>query len=146
MSATIRLSGGKAIAAIALIAGLAAFQFLAQTSTLSNHAAAQIKIHLASDYTRFSMPEIQQAAQSPSVSLEQVTDLVARIDPENIEIVSISARGSGDEIVARVEVAVAGGTPPDGRRVRYFKMRHSMLTGWTVDHPTTAASYYLSIP
>lgn len=145
MSATFKVSGGKAIAVIALLAGLAAFKFVAQSSTLGDHATAQIKFHLASEYTRFSLPEIQQAAQSPSVSIDQVTDLVTKINPDNIEIISIAARGSGDEVIVRVEVQVAGGDPPDGRRVRYFKMRHSMVTGWTVRNPATAVSYYLSL-
>ncbi|NIR45530.1 MAG: hypothetical protein GWN99_04060, partial [Gemmatimonadetes bacterium] len=42
-----------------------------------------------------------------------------------IEFTSISARGRGDDIVVKVEVQVAGEEPPDGERVRYFKMSHS---------------------
>jgi hypothetical protein len=146
MSAQIKLTGGKAVAAIAAVIAVVAFQFIVRSSTLDTEAAAQIKLHLAADYARHHLPEIQRAAQSPSAaSVDEVTEMVATIDPENIDIVSISARGSGDDIVARVEVEVNGGDPPDGRRVHYFKMRYSSLTSWTVRHSTTALSYYLKL-
>jgi hypothetical protein len=145
MSASIKLTGGKAVAALVVIAAVAAFQFLARTSTLGTEAAEQIKIHLASDYTRFSLPEIQRQVQSASVSTDDVSKLVSSVSPDNIEIMNITARGRGDDIAVRVEVRVSDGVPPDGRSVRYFKLRHSTLTGWTVRQTTTAMSYYLAM-
>ena len=144
MSATIKLTGGKAVAAMVVVVGIVAFQLMSQSSTVGTEAADQVKIQLASDYTRFALPEIQRAAQSASVSMDDVTKHVATVSPDNIEIVSIRTRGSGDGIVARVVVKVGGKTPPDGRSIRYFRLRHSVLTGWMVNGPTTPMSYYLA--
>jgi hypothetical protein len=75
---------------------------------------------------------------------EQLKDLMKGLDPEDVEIVSISARGRGEKIIARAEIRVGGEEPPDGRPVRYFRMRHSMATGWTVRSETQSWSYYLA--
>jgi len=45
----------------------------------------------------------------------------------------------------KVEVQVAGKDPPDGRRVRYFRMSHSTVTGWRVRWEASAFSYYLKL-
>ncbi len=45
--------------------------------------------------------------------------------------------------MVRAEILVDGGTPPDGRSVRYFRMRHSMVTGWRMRYEAHAVSYYL---
>jgi len=57
----------------------------------------------------------------------------------------VEVRGRGDDIVVKVEVQVAGKDPPDGRRVRYFRMSHSSVTGWRMRYETSALSYYLKM-
>jgi hypothetical protein len=45
----------------------------------------------------------------------------------------------------KIEIQVAGKDPPDGKRVRYYKMSHSTVTGWRVRRETTMLSYYLKL-
>ncbi len=47
--------------------------------------------------------------------------------------------------MVRVEISVAGKDPPDGKRVRYYAMSHSVVTGWYLERETTALSYYLKL-
>ena len=62
---------------------------------------------------------------------------------EEIEFVSVRTRGT-KEVVVRLEIKVRGQAPPDGRSVRYWRMRRSML-GWTMEYETTALAYYLKL-
>jgi len=145
MERTVRLTGTPALVVLALIVGVTAWQLVAQSTMLGTDAAAQLKLELSSEYARLHLPKLQEAAQNPAgTSPEDVMRMVADIRPDNIEIVKIAARGHGDDLVVRAEVEVAGHTPPDGRRVRYFVMTHSLITGWSVEYPTSALSYYLA--
>jgi hypothetical protein len=57
----------------------------------------------------------------------------------------MKARGTPDDLVVRVKIRVDGGRPPDGREVRYFRMRHSTITGWRMERETGALAYYLNL-
>ena len=51
----------------------------------------------------------------------------------------------GGEVVVKVEILVNETTPPDGERVRYYRMRHRPLSGWDVLGRTTVWSYRLAL-
>jgi hypothetical protein len=129
MSIEIKLKGWKGVAALVVIAAVVGFRLLSQERTLQTEAVEAIKTELAADYARQLLPEIQDAAQMPDADSAGIDQLVEKISTENIEIVSISARGRGDDVVVQVEIEVNGQDPPDGKRTRYFKMRHSMGIG-----------------
>jgi hypothetical protein len=62
-----------------------------------------------------------------------------------ISFASLKARGHGDDVIVRAEIQIGDQDPPDGRRVRYFRMSHSLLTGWRVEAETSALAYYLML-
>jgi hypothetical protein len=112
---------------------------------LQTEAIAAIKTELAAEYTRQLLPELQEATQTPDATSDGIVRIVDKISADNIEIVSISARGRGDDVVVRVEIEVQGQDPPDGERTRYYKMRYSSLLGWSVRHEVGKWSYYLTL-
>ncbi len=138
----IELKGWTAIAVLVVVVAVLAGKFLVERSTLESEAAEEIKFWLRGDY-------VSQGLQG--VDPEQMTEEELQAAGEEllglneIEFSSIGARGRGDDIVVRVEVQVAGADPPDGERVRYFKMSHSTVTGWRVRREATALSYYLKL-
>jgi hypothetical protein len=147
METKIKLTGPKAIAALVVIVGVVALQFLARQQTLQTEAVDQIKMHLSAEYARQHLPELQRATQNvdfEDVDETRIEEMMRQISTDNIEIVEIAARGRRGEYVARVEIEVDGLDPPDGRRIRYFKMTHSTLAGWRVIRDTSKWSYYLA--
>ena len=75
------------------------------------------------------------------MTVESVPDLVQH----DVEFKSIATLGKMSARVdfVRAEVIVDGGSPPDGRSVRYFRIsRKIMDPGWIVIGPSDAYSYY----
>jgi hypothetical protein len=144
MEKTLKLTGPKAVVAIVVIIAVAAFQLFSRKQTLQTQAVEAIKTHLVSEYARYHLPELQRATTDGSLTEERAEEIVGQLTQDNIDIVSISARGHGGRYVARVEVSVAGSEPPDGKPVRYLRMTHSSLIGWRVLRDTGAWNYYLT--
>jgi hypothetical protein len=138
----IELRGWKAIAAALVIAAVVVGKFAAERSTLESQAAEEIKLYLRGEYVSRGLEGVdvsRMAAEEAEAKAEELLSL------SDIVFTSIKARGRGDDVVARVEIQVAGGDPPDGRRVRYYRLSHSALTGWRVERETWALSYYLKL-
>ena len=144
MEKTFKLTGPKAVVAIVVIVAIAAFQLFSRKQTLETQAVGAIKTHLVAEYTRHRLPELQQATADGTLTDTRAEEIVRQLTPDNIDIVSISARGRSGRYVARVEIRVAGSEPPDGKPVRYLRMSHTTLTGWRVLGETSSLSYYLS--
>ena len=91
---------------------------------------------MTAEYTR---SELSGAAEPDSA-------LAARLQRlNNLTVVPVSGMGSPNDMVVRFEVTLEGGPPPDGRTSRYFRMSHSLLTGWHMESQSNAVSYYLNI-
>jgi hypothetical protein len=76
--------------------------------------------------------------------IESVPDVVQR----DVEFASIEAHGrmGAPAIVVRAEITVDGGPPPDGRKVRYFRvMRKFMEDGWMVVGESSPYFYYREV-
>lgn len=62
-----------------------------------------------------------------------------------VQLLSVAAHGSKDAMVAKVEVAVNGAQPSDGRSVRYLDMVRSTDQSWLVVRDSDAYHYMLSL-
>jgi len=144
----IKFSGPSAIVAILVLAvvfgSLAAFQYSARNRTLESEAVEVLKTWIIADYARAQLPQLEQMAKDPSTDTAELEGMVQNLSRDSVQIVSIKARGKGDDIAVCVEIEVNGGPPPDGRRVRYYGMTHSMVTGWHYDMEISKWSYYLT--
>jgi len=139
---SMELKGWKAIAVLAVIAAIVGGKFLLEHRTLGTEAAEALKLELQGEYLSGATAGLDLDAMSDSEMQAKGEELLglARLD-----LPSIKARGSGDDVVVRVEIRVDGKEPPDGRSVRYYRMSHSSITGWRVRSETTALSYYLKL-
>ena len=140
----IKLTGPKAIVAVIAVIGFLGFKFNMQTESLQTEGVEKIKTWLLFESARAVIPDMEKAVQDPTQNAEYLEQVVNDLQEENIEVVSVTRRGVEERIIARVEVKYKGETPPDGKNVRYLKMKYSMVTGWRVDRETSKWNYYLA--
>jgi hypothetical protein len=134
--AAIKLTGWKALAVVVLLAGYLGFRYSNRRVTLATAGRDAVRSWIVMEFQRTALGSPRIAPQLDSAT---AAELLRRSD---VEVRSITARGLSDNVVARVEIAVHGATPPDGRSVRYLRLVHSALTGWRVIGESTAMSYY----
>ncbi|MGQ9590305.1 MAG: hypothetical protein ACUVYA_08430 [Planctomycetota bacterium] len=135
----IRVRGWQA-AIVALAAlGFLAYRWVTVKTTLASEATVELRVWLRADYTRLLLGEL-----APGALLNAPNDprVQALIDLEKIEFPSIESRGV-DPVYVRAEIRVAGKDPPDGRRVRYWQMERSAVTGWRVRREISPLRYWL---
>lgn len=141
----ISIKGWKVIPVLVVLLVIVGYKYYAMRETLDTAATQVIKTWILAEYVGKGIDNLKLQnleAMSPEqaeLAAEQLLKL------NRIDIKSIKARGKGDDIVVRVEITVDGKTPPDGKRIRYFRMKHSMITGWTMKRGATSLSYYLKL-
>jgi hypothetical protein len=138
----LELKGWKAIAALAIVAAVLLGKFAVQRSTLDTGAAAELKFWLRGEYLSGSLAEVDVEQMSEAEVEAKAEELLGL---REITFTKMSARGSDDDIIVKLEIQIAGKDPPDGKRIRYFQMSHSAVTGWRVQREATALSYYLKL-
>jgi len=131
-----RLTVWKAIF-LAAIAAFSLFRLSVRSKTLDPEAKRVLKAWLVAEYSR----PVLASIKASRIDAEKARKLM---DSSAVELTSISARGCGRDSEVRVEVTVAGRTPPDGRSVRYFVMRYS-LVGWSLERESNALFYNLTL-
>lgn len=142
---SVQIHGWKAVAILLAFAGFFLYRFYAMQTTLDTGAVEALKPWIAGRAIQTALQEtgdrpFEQLTQEEKMSLS--SKLLAS---RRVEIESISAHGLGENAVVRVSVLVDGKPMPDGRTVRYYRMRYSPLTGWTFKQEVTAFSYWLEI-
>jgi hypothetical protein len=137
-----RVTGWKAVIVLIAVAAFLGYRYNALRTTLATEAADELRFWLAAEYMAQGLPTLEEALErgDEAAAELQAREIVAR---DRIEFPQLSARGDPEDVVVRAEILVDGGTPPDGRSVRYFRMRHSMVTGWRMRYEAHAVSYYL---
>lgn len=138
---TITLTGGRAIGALALGVAVLIGRGVVLRGSLEDSGRQAIIAHLKGDY-------IRQAMAGVTVGTNPSADTAvgrAALRADSITLASVALHGFGSTVVARVEPRVAGGPPPDGRTVRYIRLKHSLVTGWMVWTDSDAVMYWLTL-
>lgn len=136
------LKGWSAVLAIVVTTAAVVGKSMLERSTLESGAAELIKLQLRGEYSARELAGVDVSKLSEAEMEAAAEELLAL---NSIALTSVSARGGGDDVIVKVEIQVAGGDPPDGKRVRYFRMSHGAVTGWRVERETTALSYYFKL-
>ncbi len=140
----IRVTGWKAIVVLIIAVAFVGYRYYSVRTTLETGAADELRFWLAAEYIAQGLPALEEAVErgDAAAAEEQAREIIAR---DRIEFTEMSARGEPDDVVVRVKIRVDGRAPPDGEEVRYFRMRHSTVTGWRMRWETTALGYYLML-
>ena len=129
----IRATSGSA-ASLALIAiGWLLFRSLVAYATLEPAALNVLKQWITAEYRRYHLDR-------KDLSLEEKGAMLLQAD--KVEFLSVSARGSADSMVVRVEIKPSAVHPPRSPTLRYYRMKHSMILGWSLVSETSVVSYY----
>lgn len=135
---TIRVRGLPAVMVLAGVLAFGAWRYVAAHQTIDSGARAQIQVQLTARYVKRAVGNVSQG----SLSAENVQEM---LKAGRVEIRSLRARGSPDEMIARVEATVDGQVPPDGESVTYWRLSHSSLLGWRVERSATALDWWLAL-
>jgi len=136
--AQIRLTGVKAVVVILALVGFGVFRLVSARSTLDTQGTEELSMWLRAEYASRYLSNLDAATLTP----EDVESLLAL---DRITFPSIRGNGTPSDMVVRVEIEIDGQPPPDGRSVRYWRMEHSMLTGWRMQREANVLSYYLNV-
>jgi hypothetical protein len=128
-----KVTGWKAIVLILVVLGLGGYRLASARSSLSAEGADALKTWVSTEYQRYYL------AQDDLSQEEKAKFLVGAAE---VKFKSVSARGSGDNIIVRAEIEPSEFQPPGTKTVRYFRMEHSLTTGWRHRGDATAFSYY----
>lgn len=94
-----------------------------------------IKNSLAAEYQRY---HLSRTNLSPAEKAKLLSAI------QEMKILSLTARGPGNDLVVRVEVAPNKIQPPGFSNIQYFQLKYSSLSGWANQGRTTAEQYYFS--
>ena len=139
-----QLIGWKAAAVAVVVLGFVGYRYVSLRADLPDELARELKFRLEGEYSASALRELD-GVDLQSLSASSVDPRVRRVlDASQVEVVSMSARGS-NPVVVRVEIRVAGRDPPDGEPVRYYRAEHRGISGWKVKRRVSALSYYLKL-
>jgi hypothetical protein len=139
----VQLKGWPAVGLAVLAVAFLGYKIFVVRGSLGPEQLEDVRFWLQAEYSGRYIGDLREAVESGDAAGAEA--LAGEIQAmQGIEFVSIGARGT-DEIVVRLEIEVEGQDPPDGERVRYFILEHSMLTGWRVKREAYWWSYYLKL-
>jgi hypothetical protein len=129
-----------------MILGIVAYQCSRRIQKVDDSLRFAIGVSLAREYMGAGLKQQVQeylkqkasgnAPAEPTPSAALIPDVV---------LTSVRAHGLPDEVVAKVEITVNGGAPPDGRSVRYLDVIRSVDGRWLVVTDSDAYHYTLSL-
>jgi hypothetical protein len=137
--------GWHVLVAIALLLGIAGAKVAMRIRPIDDDMREAMRVALLKEYSgrgRADVARLVAEARAGS-PLEPIQPLVQR----NVEFTSVGAHGAilGAETLVLAEITVDGGPPPDGRAVRYFRMKPKLDGGWMVVGETSAYFYYTEL-
>ena len=132
----IKLTGWKGAATGIAILALLGYQFHAARTGLDDAGREVIEQWLAAEYQRYHL------ARTDLDDAQRARLLVAAAD---VDIVALEARGKPELLAVRVEIAPGAAHPPGSPSIRYYRMEHSLLTGWHHRGNLRPWQYYLTL-
>lgn len=140
-----QLRGWPAIAALAALAGITGVQMYSRVRPVNDGMRDAVRLELLNEYSGRGPKDIARfvAEAREGSPIEPVPEVVQR----DVEFTSIAARGmTGGAVILRVEIAVDGGAPPDGRPVRYFWVSRKFGSDrWMLLAETDAYQYFMEL-
>lgn len=140
------LKGWQAIVVAAgLVAGFG-YQCARRIRTVDEAARFAIGVSLTREYMGTDLKsQVQQYLREKASHSAPAEPPPSSMPIPNVEILAVTAHGSADVQVAKVEVRVNGGPPPDGRGVRYLDLMRTIDGRWVVVADSDAYHYMRSL-
>jgi hypothetical protein len=140
---TVNLKGWKALAILAVIAGIYGLRMYSRLQTVDEAGRDVLTAWLLKEYQGQGPRDLMKRLQDYKAGLP--VQPMTEIKPMNIEFVSLSAHGSHDSMIVKVQISVDGAPPPDGQPIRYFYVTYDGDRGWVVFAESDSYSYYRTL-
>lgn len=138
----IQLRGWHALVGIAALLAFFGIEMFLRVRSVDDGMRNAVRERLVNEYSGRGPKDIARiVAEAREGSPIESAPEVQR----DVEFASIAAHGrmGAPAILVRAEITVDGGPPPDGRKVRYFRVtRKFMEDGWMVVGESTPYFYY----
>lgn len=125
------LNGFTAIVAAVVVLTVGGIRYVCLWEALKPEQLGVLRKHLAQEDAQRLAPALRAAMDAGN---HQAAEQLASksLDPADIKLGDVSARGSASDLIVRVSVRHRAADAASGAEVRYFRMSHSVLTGWKV--------------
>jgi hypothetical protein len=138
-----QLRGWHAVLGIAAVLGFFGIQTDMRVRTVDDGMRNAVRERLLKEYSGVGPKDLARMVEQgrQGLPIESVPEVVQR----DVEFTSVAAHGrmGASAILVRAEITVDGGPPPDGRKVRYFRVsRKFMEDGWMVVGESDSYLYY----
>jgi hypothetical protein len=141
-----QLKGWQAAAAVVVILGIVGYQCARRIQPVDDAARFAIGVSLTREYQGKGLREqVQEYLKQKASGGAPKEPPPSDVPIPRVELVSVKAHGSSDAMVAKVEVTVNGGPPPDGRSVRYLDLMRAVDGRWLVVADSDAYHYMTSL-
>lgn len=142
---TIRIRGWKAVVGAVVLAAAWVGWRIHVSSTLDKEAVDALKPWIQAECARAVLKEAEQKPLT-SMSKAEAEDFARRlVASHDVAIKVTGMHGTDGTYVIQADVAVDGKALPGRGNPRYYKMKYSVLTGWTYDHESDAVGYWLNL-
>jgi hypothetical protein len=139
----IELIGWKVIVVAVIILAVGGYRLYSRFPTVNDAGREALRSCLVKDYTGSGPRALARCAADYRAGLLDRPMSVPAEEPK-VEFVSLSAHGSPGDMIARAEVSVDGGPPPDGRPVRHLFLTTKFEGGWMLFAETDSYQYYMT--
>lgn len=133
---TMKITGWKAIPLIIVVVGFGIFRFVSARQALDTQGREELEVWIAAELIR---PILADTTTSLAERGE------AALGAAQVEIRNLSALGTLEDMVVRVELEPSEAYPPGTELVRYYRMSYSLVTGWRYRADASAMLYWLAI-
>jgi hypothetical protein len=138
-----QLRGWHAIVGIAAVLSFFGVQTFMRVRSVDDGMRDAVRERLLKEYSGVGPKDVARMVEEhrQGLPIEAVPETLQR----NVEFTSMAAHGrmGAAAILVRAEITVDGGPPPDGRKIRYFRVsRKFMEDGWMVIGESDSYLYY----
>jgi hypothetical protein len=132
---TVTFSGWKAVLVLVLLASVVVFRVVTARAKIDTQGRAALEAWVQAELIRPIVGDTTRALADRGAAVAEATSVTIR---------SLAVRGPLNNAVVRVELAPSPALPPGTDLVRYYRMRYSVISGWTHRGSTTVLSWYLA--
>ncbi len=133
---TMKITGWKAVPILLLVVGFGGYRFVTARQALDTQGREELEMWISGELIR---PMLADSTTSLAERGEAI------LGASQVEIRKLSALGTLDDLVVRVELEPDDVLPPGTELVRYYRMSYSIVTGWRHRGPASALRYYLAV-
>jgi hypothetical protein len=132
---TLRLTGGKAVLALVVLAGVAGFRIMTARVTIDTQGRAALETWVRDELIRPILADTTRSLSERGAATARASSVTIR---------SLEVRGPLNDAVVRVELAPSPALPPGTDLARYYHVQYSDLTGWRHHGSATTMDWFVA--